>query len=185
MKHPIWGPICWKILSRLMHVHKPVCYAKALTTPSWPICSLFIFSIFCLSSISSSPPFFSLLPGSASLITFQLAVSVSVTSTPLERTHANVCTVFVPCAAPRSSSPGPTLFSASPLQFLDGYILAGESAHVLWAEHVLFSIVWRRCAYWMERGKVKETIWLSYGPPLPDKVLVIGGHKNGILLMIP
>lgn len=54
MKHPIWGPICWKILSRLMHVHKPVFYAKALTTPSWPICSLFIYPIFCLSSISLS-----------------------------------------------------------------------------------------------------------------------------------
>lgn len=54
MKHPIWGPICWMILSRLMHVHKPVFYAKALSTPSWPICSLFIYPIFCLSSISLS-----------------------------------------------------------------------------------------------------------------------------------
>ena len=54
MKHPIWGPICWMILSRLMHVHKPVFYAKALSTPSWPICSLFIHPIFCLSSISLS-----------------------------------------------------------------------------------------------------------------------------------
>lgn len=54
MKHPIWGPICWMILSHRMHVHKPVFYAKALTTPSWPICSLFVYPIFCLSSISLS-----------------------------------------------------------------------------------------------------------------------------------
>lgn len=54
MRHPIWGPICWMILSRRMHVHTPVFYAKALSTPSWPICSLFIYPIFCLSSISLS-----------------------------------------------------------------------------------------------------------------------------------
>lgn len=42
------------ILSHRMHVHKPVLYAKALTTPSWPICSLFVDPVFCLSSISLS-----------------------------------------------------------------------------------------------------------------------------------
>lgn len=39
------------ILSHRIHVHKPVFYAKALSTPSWPICSLCISPTFCLSSI--------------------------------------------------------------------------------------------------------------------------------------
>lgn len=50
-EHPIWSPICWKLLCLLRLVHKQVFYAKALTTPSWPICSLFISPFFCLSSI--------------------------------------------------------------------------------------------------------------------------------------
>lgn len=41
-EHPTWSPICWTLLCLLTHVHKRVFYAKALTTLSRPICSLFI-----------------------------------------------------------------------------------------------------------------------------------------------
>lgn len=50
-EHPIWSPICWELPRLLTHVHKRAFYAKALTTPSRPICSPFISSSFCLSSI--------------------------------------------------------------------------------------------------------------------------------------
>lgn len=133
--------------------------------------SLYLFYFLSFSHLFTPLPFFFPFSLAARLSSYFSWLSLFVTSTPLKRMHANVCTIFVLCAAPRSSSPGPTLFSASPLQFLDGYILVGESAHVLWAEHVLFSIVWRRCAYWMEWGKVKETIWLSYGPPSQTRFL--------------
>lgn len=49
-EHPIWSPICWKPLCLLTHVHKRTFDAKALTTPSRPICSLFVSPIFCFLS---------------------------------------------------------------------------------------------------------------------------------------
>lgn len=52
MKLPKWGPICWMILSRRVHVQKPARYTpKALSTSSWPIWSLFICLIYCLTFI--------------------------------------------------------------------------------------------------------------------------------------
>lgn len=84
-KHPIWGPICWMILSRLMHVHKPVFYAKALSTPSWPICSLFIYPIFCLSP-SLYPSFLAM-----RLSSYFSWLSWFVTLMPFAQTHDMQC----------------------------------------------------------------------------------------------
>lgn len=58
MKHPIWGPICWMIFSHCKHVHKPAFYAEALSTSSWPICSLFFPSHFSVCVPSLYPSFF-------------------------------------------------------------------------------------------------------------------------------
>lgn len=89
MKHPIWVPICWMILSRCMHVHKPVLYAKALSTPSWPICSLFIYPIFCLSSTS--------LPLALDLSSYFSWLSWFVTLMPFIQKHAMQCLYNLYC----------------------------------------------------------------------------------------
>lgn len=90
MKHPIWGPICWMILSRLMHVHKPVLHAKALSTPSWPICSLFIYPIFYLSSISLSLFLWQCRSHHISVDCLDL----SHWCLPHKRVQSNVCTIL-------------------------------------------------------------------------------------------
>lgn len=160
MKHPIWGPICWKILSRLMHVHKPVFYAKALTTPSWPICSLFIYPIFCLSSISLSLVLWQhvshhISVGCLDLSHWCLSHKRMLMSVPFCTVCDTLLSTWVLLCSPKPTA-------------IVRRVHFSESTHVSSAEHVLFSILWRRCTRETDRmvwGKVKEPIWVRYVPP--------------------
>lgn len=145
-----------------MHVHKPVFYAKALTTPSWPICSLFIYPIFCLSSISLS------------LFLWQhVSYHFSVGSLDLSHwCHSNERLVmFVHLQTVRITHSSTWLLLCSPKNTA---IVQWALIHALTAEHVLFSILWRQCTKELDRmgwGKVKEYIMLPQ-----DKGLLWGGH---------
>lgn len=166
-----------KILSWHMHVHKPVRRAKALTTPSWPICSLFISSTFCLSSITSPPLY---LPP-PSLLSLSLAVhficpSPFFTSMPLAQIHANVCTFFSALPPPAEHS-SPALFSASQI-FRMRYLLA----RVRWCYYELSM----SCSPWCDGEAHIEWSGARWKRQFgSDKVPLMGGHKNLFRHMIP
>lgn len=140
-----------------MHVHKPVFYAKALTTPSWPICSLFIYPIFCLSSISLSLFLWQhvshhISAGSLDLSHWCLSNERMVMFVHLQTVRITLLSAWLLLCSPKNTAI---------VQWV--HISHSEHTHAMTAEHVLFSILCRQCTKELDRmgwGKVKEYIML-------------------------